>query len=334
MSIIKDVILCSFIVPVYNIEKYISTCIESILCQTYTAYELILVDDGSSDTSGLICDEYSRKDSRIRVIHKQNDGVVNARKSGVDLASGTYIVCVDGDDWIAPCFLSNIVEAIEKHAPDMVCCGFVWSTETKAIDKPFPLSYGVYDKKRIENEIFPILIENNKGIYLPSSLWAKAIRTEIYRNNQLSEVHVDICEDHACVASCIFHSKVIAIISPCLYYYRINPASVTKSKRVFLWNTPKTIVKHFEEKIGLEQFDLQEQVYRFITHNLFVIAASQFSRNETNKMICSSIKQNLNDVYYANVINNCHYKSIKGFVVKLILKFKLYSILKIYNRIR
>ena len=100
----------SIIVPVYQVEKYIRQCIDSILAQTFTDFELILVDDGSKDNSGKICDEYAEKDKRIRVIHKENDGLSGARNKGLDNASGNYFMFVDGDDYISP----NMAECLYK----------------------------------------------------------------------------------------------------------------------------------------------------------------------------------------------------------------------------
>ncbi|MEG1313359.1 MAG: glycosyltransferase, partial [Bacilli bacterium] len=92
----------SIIVPVYNVDKYINKCIESILAQTFTDFELLLVNDGSLDSSGSICDEYEKKDSRIKVFHKENGGVSSARNLGLENARGEWIAFVDGDDWISP----------------------------------------------------------------------------------------------------------------------------------------------------------------------------------------------------------------------------------------
>ena len=94
--------MVSVIVPVYNISGYLERCLQSILSQTYVDLEIILVDDGSEDSSGQICDQYAEIDNRIRVIHKKNGGLVSARKAGVSAASGDYVVWVDGDDWIEP----------------------------------------------------------------------------------------------------------------------------------------------------------------------------------------------------------------------------------------
>ena len=100
----------SIIVPVYNIENYIRVCVESILAQTYESFELILVDDGSKDNSGILCDEYAAIDSRVKVIHKENGGVSSARNTGLQQAKGKWIMYVDGDDWIEPDMIESLIE--------------------------------------------------------------------------------------------------------------------------------------------------------------------------------------------------------------------------------
>lgn len=110
----------SVVVPVYQVEAYVSRCIESILQQSYQNLELILVDDGSTDLSGCICDKYAQKDNRIRVIHKQNAGVVSSRKAGAGIATGEYIVCVDGDDWIEADYIAKFVSAARNTKADVV----------------------------------------------------------------------------------------------------------------------------------------------------------------------------------------------------------------------
>lgn len=110
----------SIIVPIYNIEKYLYRCIDSILTQTFTNFELILVDDGSRDSSGIICDEYAVKDSRVCVIHKENGGVCSARNLGIDKASGEWIAFVDGDDWLDCKMYENLIQ--ESKGADVVLC--------------------------------------------------------------------------------------------------------------------------------------------------------------------------------------------------------------------
>ena len=112
--------LFSVIVPVYNIEEYLKKCITSIIEQTYKNIEIILIDDGSTDKSALICDEFAEKDKRIKVVHKENGGVVSARKVGISIASGEYVVSVDGDDWIEKERLEHLADQISLVAADMI----------------------------------------------------------------------------------------------------------------------------------------------------------------------------------------------------------------------
>ena len=115
--------LISVIVPVYNVEKYLARCVDSILAQTYSHLEIILVDDGSQDDSGKICDEYAAKDARIQVIHKENGGLSSARNAGIDAAKGEYLAFVDSDDWIEPDAYDRMMELIEKYSVKLVCAG-------------------------------------------------------------------------------------------------------------------------------------------------------------------------------------------------------------------
>lgn len=119
----KDNPKISVIVPVYNTEKYLHRCIDSILAQTFTDFELLLVDDGSTDRSGAICDEYAQKDNRVRVFHKENGGVSSARNMGLDNARGEYVMFLDSDDYMFPEMCYILVDTIKKEKSDMVICG-------------------------------------------------------------------------------------------------------------------------------------------------------------------------------------------------------------------
>lgn len=125
--------LISVIVPIYNVEKYVKKCIESIINQTYRNIEIILVDDGSIDKSGEICDEYSFRDNRIKVLHQRNRGPAAARKEGVLLATGKYIGYVDGDDWIEPDMYKNLLDYACRYDVDVVESGVIdsWNDEEK-----------------------------------------------------------------------------------------------------------------------------------------------------------------------------------------------------------
>ena len=112
--------LISVIVPIYNVENYLYRCVNSIVQQSYDNLEIVLVDDGSTDRCGEICDDYCEKDSRIKVVHKRNGGLVSARKAGAAAASGDYVINVDGDDWVEKDYFENFVRGILSHEPDII----------------------------------------------------------------------------------------------------------------------------------------------------------------------------------------------------------------------
>ena len=125
----------SVIIPIYNTEKYLRDCIESILAQTFTDFELILVDDGSADRSGAICDEYCQLDGRIKVIHQKNGGVTVARKRGTEAASGDYISFIDSDDWIEPNMYHDMWKKADMYNADIVFCDILVEKYQELISK-------------------------------------------------------------------------------------------------------------------------------------------------------------------------------------------------------
>ena len=129
--------LISVIVPIYNVEKYLNKCIDSIINQTYKNLEIILVDDGSPDNSGNICDEYSKKDNRIKVIHKENGGVSSARNVGINNATGNWISFIDSDDWIEENYFEILLNKAKNENADIVICGYnrIWRNKVEIINK-------------------------------------------------------------------------------------------------------------------------------------------------------------------------------------------------------
>lgn len=144
----------SIIVPVYKVEKYLPRCIDSILAQTFGDFELILIDDGSPDGCGRICDEYARKDKRIVVIHQKNMGVSAARNAGLDIARGRYIGFVDSDDWIEPQMYEVMMDAIRENGADMAVCGVRYADEDGKFTRADMLSEGVYSRDGLLEDVF------------------------------------------------------------------------------------------------------------------------------------------------------------------------------------
>lgn len=200
----------SIIIPIYNAEKYLKRCIESILTQTLEDWELLLIDDGSLDNSGTLCDEYANSDSRIRVFHKINGGVASAREMGMQHAKGIFSIHVDPDDWIEPIMLKTLYkEAINKQA-DMVICDFMME----------------YPKQQIHNSQRPNKLEPNCFMQQliqqerHGSLCNKLIRTELYKRYQLHFPKEMICwEDLYICCSILTRGCKLAYVPQALYHY-------------------------------------------------------------------------------------------------------------------
>ena len=177
----------SVIVPVYNVEQYLKRCVDSILAQTAEGLEIILVDDGSTDGSGALCDAYAAQYGQIRVHHKKNGGLTSAWKAGLALASGKYTGFVDSDDWIDPDMYERMLALAEREQADMTVCGLVFDFEDPRIPKREEISNfrrEVYSRREVEN-LFPTLI--NDGYFFGRTLQparvTKLFRTELLREN-------------------------------------------------------------------------------------------------------------------------------------------------------
>lgn len=325
----------SIIVPVYNVEKYLSECIESLINQTYDNFEIILVDDGSPDNSPQICDEYAKKDSRIKVIHKENGGVTSARKAGTNAATGDYIVCVDADDWVENTYLEEFANAIGIDNSEVVCCEDYVDNGVTNIYKPMSFEEGLYKREDIEKKIFPILIEGKDCRYFSNAVAIKAVKRELFVKYQnLVDDGIRIGEDAAVIKPCIYEANSLYIIKKPLYYYRYNPSSATKSKKAFNWQEPKLRGKHFEKTIDMNEFDFREQNYRMVVHALFNVAESQFNRKEKYSVIAKDIKKNIKDEYYQTAIKICRFIGKKGKLALFSLKYNMVWLIKLYNTIK
>lgn len=177
--------LFSIIIPVYNVEKYLNKCVDSVLNQTFTDFEVILVDDGSPDNCPAICDSYAEKDKRVRVIHKQNGGLICARKSGLEAARGDYIGFVDSDDWIEENMYELFADMIKKYSPDMVLSDFYFDSGKEIINSEQLFEQEFYDKKSLNEKLYPVMLFS--GIYFKFGVnpccWSKVYKKELLKKN-------------------------------------------------------------------------------------------------------------------------------------------------------
>lgn len=212
----------SIIIPVYNTERYLCRCLDSVLGQTFTEFELLLIDDGSSDGSGLICEEYAKKDMRIRVFHKKNNGVACARQWGMDYVRGEYFIHVDSDDWIESNMLERMLGvAEEKQAEIVITDFFVDRKDGKRI----------YKKQRPSLLCVNILLQEMLNGKLIGTLWNKLIRTDLWKTHNVCFVdNINYCEDVLALAQLLQHSARIFYLPHAFYHYcDENSESITRN---------------------------------------------------------------------------------------------------------
>ena len=265
--------LFSVIVPVYKVEKYIRQCIESILQQTYIDFQLILVDDGSPDGCPTICDEYADRDSRVEVIHKANGGLTSARKAGLALAKGEYILCVDGDDCIAPNLLFEMNKIISESQCDIICFGYDTFPNNARKNDTINYREGKYNKEQIEKEIFPTLITGESGLRFPPSIWSKVFKRELLAPVQNDLPNEIIIGEDSCISYVLlFQAESIYVSHEAFYHYRVENMSLTRSKKAFSWSEPLLRANFYLKYMPKDKFE--EQVARITAHSYFNVAMS------------------------------------------------------------
>ena len=249
--------LISIIVPVYKVEPYLRKCVESIINQTYTNLEIILVDDGSPDNCGTICDEYALKDSRIKVIHKENGGLSDARNAGLDIATGDYIGFVDSDDWIEPQMYQRLYELIQKYDADMAFGGVADDVLDNGSVKTAKTSN--YGQTPFAEDKLAAMKRYFRGSW---AAWDKLYRAELFDGIQYPVGEIN--EDEAIVLHLLDRCQRVCYTNEVFYHYmkRIDGSSITTadfSPKKLAW------VKHCRDNLAfirekypqLEEYALQ-----------------------------------------------------------------------------
>jgi len=279
--------LISIIIPVYNVEKYLNRCIESIINQTYKNLEIILVDDGSTDNSGKICDEYALKDNRIKVIHKQNGGVSSARNKGLEVATGEYIGFVDSDDYIEKDMYELLLSTIIETKSQVVVCNWFKGTESNWI----------------ENKNFPTKEKLTKTEALESFYWCMFSWNKLFNRRVIENIRfLESCscgEDTLFVFNIFIKLEQIYCINLPKYYYRINTNSILHSrifKKSFL-----DYIKILDTEIRFAKennlYELTNKLYNaklYVATTWLIFIAAQKSKDlDSAKILLQYVRQNL-----------------------------------------
>lgn len=203
----------SIIVPIYKAEAYIRRCLDSIVAQSFTDWEAILVDDGSPDRSGEICDEYARRDSRIRVIHQENKGVAGARQTGIDNAIGEYSIHCDPDDWVEGDWLECLYSHAKSDGADMVICDFF-------NERPMGQEYDCQKPYELTSKtVFRQLVEGT----MHGSTCNKLLRTRLYKDFNITfPLNMVYCEDLFVICQFLSHDIKVSYVPKALYHYDVS----------------------------------------------------------------------------------------------------------------
>ena len=255
-------IMVSIIVPVYNAEDTIVRCLNSIIYQTYSNFEVILVDDGSTDSSGAICDKYASEYDYIHVYHKKNEGVSIARKYGIQHSKGIYSIHVDSDDYIDKDELEILVDVALKSNADIVVCDYILEYKKNAFEL----------KQGMDYECTPssFLQKICNGIYI-GTLWNKLIRTKLYHNIIYLE-GINYCEDVFILVQILSKNISISYINKILYHYCYNNSSLTRKIDIKRINDRLNFIREVEKilpanidisilKIRIKMFVLKSGLY-------------------------------------------------------------------------
>ncbi len=316
----------SVIVPVYKVEKYLSGCIESVLNQTFSDFELILVDDGSPDRCPFICDKYKEQDDRVKVVHKQNGGLASARRAGIKVAAGEYVFNLDSDDLIENDTLECAYKIIKNTDCEIVSFSYKWVKNGRTVSITTDgIPEGLYSGKDIENYIYPRLLMDKDMNHISYYLSGKAVKRDLLTPHQLSvSEKISLGEDLCCVIPCYLHAISVYISKKEAYLYTVREDSLSKefnTKQIYLVeDVVNEIIKNDIKKVA----DFNEQLCRYSCFMCFTILASAAEGNYFKSI--KEIKGNIINSLHSEKISNAEFENItlKSRIVIFLMKKKCY----------
>ena len=277
----------SVIVPVYKAEDYICRCVDSLLSQTFRNFEVLLIDDGSPDRSGAICDDYARQDSRIRVIHKANGGVSSARQCGLDHALGEYVIHADPDDWVESSMLEELYAQAKRDNADMVLCDFFDNVECRQI-------YRKQQPSALDSSTVQLEMVSHLGGGM-GMCWNKLVRRSCFSQyNVRFPEELSYCEDLYVNVSLLKHPIEISYLPKAFYHYdrTSNPNSICKSHSLLDLEYMEMLYRKFQE------LTIGERCYNACQYSMSALVVSHafhghFFDSRTFKRNCKKYRQGM-----------------------------------------
>lgn len=327
--------MISVIVSIYNIENYLKECVDSLLSQDYKDFEIILVDDGSTDSSGIICDKYQDAYSNVRVIHKRNGGLVSARKSGLLSSSGTHIIFLDGDDYLDKNCIATFSRYIKKHNPDIICASLTKVYPDGNTEKvPQYINNGLYKGDSLERVIIPNMLSTHRfftfGI-IPSVCTKCFKRDIILDAYSTMDDRITIGEDAAISYPSILKSNSILVVDYAGYMYRQNPNSMTHTYDDNLYKKLDYLLNRLDDEFnGTHYINLKKQFYDYAFALLINGAKNEFKYSKyAIKVKKAKFSEYLNNQYFKQAIIDVNLNGISNMFIRFAIKHRFFILLNI-----
>lgn len=322
----------SVVVPIYKVEKYLSRCIESITNQSYTNLEIILVNDGSPDRCGDICEEYALQDSRIKVIHKVNGGVSTARNTGIDVCNGKYIAFIDADDTIEKTYVEKLVSTIENNRLDIVSCGYIDQSKYGNIK----LNDFYNEDIRLEKKEFINRIFNGVG----GTVWGKIFKRNIIIDNNIRmNSNIFMCEDMIFVLEYAIKCERYGVINENLYNYnRLNEDSISSKINLCYYNNLIKVIEEIEDILRKNEFE-DEYIDNILSKRIkdtsivFLLMQHDKKHNYSNTKKIENIKTILKNDYYKQYEGSLIGNSVKDKVILFLMKANKIKMINFYTKL-
>jgi glycosyltransferase involved in cell wall biosynthesis len=328
----------SVIVPVYRVEAYLRQCLDSILAQTYPYFELILVDDGSPDSCPAICDEYRARDSRVRVLHKQNQGVVVARYAGIQAAHHEYVCFVDSDDYVAADWLQLIHSGLEENRfPDMLLYGMTRFDHAQTTGIAPELAPGYYDKLRLQAEVYPTMLYDARHPFYYKTvlghLWSKVMRRTLCLKHYIQDWRISMYEDVAMVYECIFCADSLVILPDCPYYYRLTAdSSLGRYHPEYVENLQR-VSRYLKAHLGAMAPELMGSINAYVAMRIIDAMAQELLHGRPFGKIVAHMRREMNRTGLARELDThglpLHIRLFMG-----LLKCRLYAAAVFITKLR
>lgn len=336
----------SIIVPVYNVEKYLEKCIDSLIEQTYKNLEILLIDDGSKDMSSIICDKYEKKDQRIKVIHKDNGGVSSARNRGIEIASGQWITFMDPDDWAEKNMIELALDIAKKYNADIVQWNSYYNKE-KEETKRKSINPDILVRKEKEIELFQLDIistiyeetENHTSVGPIRGVWGKLYKKEVLEGVKFN-TKLYAFEDGLFNLNVFNKAKTVVLFNKYLHHYRINPKSVCNSYKSTWLEQNEQILKEVQQFIKenkKEELKFYE-LYNVLACELFSSSLTRCIFHKNNPKTEKEKKQQLKNYVQTDInknvfekVNQKYLNKKQKLIINLVKKQRFNSIFWIYK---